>query len=74
MHTQWIVKHIAEYGGDPDNIFLVGQSAGAQIGALAMIVEAERERQFKVRLSLSIQGWSWLEWLGVCFGGEESFC
>lgn len=30
----WVVEHIAEYGGDPANIFLVGHSAGAHLSSL----------------------------------------
>ena len=30
----WVHKHIAEYGGDPDSLFIMGHSAGAQLAAL----------------------------------------
>lgn len=30
----WTHAHVADYGGDPKNIFLMGHSAGAHIGAL----------------------------------------
>jgi acetyl esterase/lipase len=30
----WVHGHIAEYGGDPDCIFVMGHSAGAQLAAL----------------------------------------
>ena len=30
----WVHKHIAEYGGDPDRMFLMGHSAGAQLVTL----------------------------------------
>jgi len=30
----WIQSHAAEYGGDPDRIFLMGHSAGAHLAAL----------------------------------------
>ena len=30
----WVHKHIAEYGGDPERIFVGGHSAGAQLAAL----------------------------------------
>lgn len=30
----WVHRHIAEYGGDPDRIFVGGHSAGAQLAAL----------------------------------------
>ena len=31
----WVHKHIAEYGGDPNRIFVMGHSAGAQLAARA---------------------------------------
>jgi arylformamidase len=33
----WVHKHIAEYGGDPRRIFVMGHSAGAQLAALLCI-------------------------------------
>jgi arylformamidase len=33
----WVYKHIAEYGGDPKRIFVMGHSAGAQLAALISI-------------------------------------
>jgi arylformamidase len=33
----WVHKHIAEYGGDPRRIFVMGHSAGAQLAALICI-------------------------------------
>lgn len=33
----WVHKHIAEYGGDPSRIFVMGHSAGAQLAALISI-------------------------------------
>ncbi|EXB72248.1 Isoprenylcysteine alpha-carbonyl methylesterase ICME [Morus notabilis] len=33
----FVFNHIAEYGGDPDNIYLMGQSAGAHIAACALL-------------------------------------
>jgi arylformamidase len=35
----WVHKHIAEYGGDPKRIFVMGHSAGAQLAALICIDE-----------------------------------
>jgi arylformamidase len=35
----WTYKHIAEYGGDPNRIFVMGHSAGAQLAALLCIDE-----------------------------------
>lgn len=29
----WVHEHIAEFGGDPDGVFLMGHSAGAQLAA-----------------------------------------
>lgn len=33
----WVHKHIAEHGGDPQRIFVMGHSAGAQLAALICI-------------------------------------
>ena len=30
----WVHRHIAAYGGDPDRLFIMGHSAGAQLAAL----------------------------------------
>jgi arylformamidase len=30
----WVYQHIAEYGGDPNRLFVMGHSAGAQLAAL----------------------------------------
>lgn len=30
----WIHKHVGEYGGDPERLFVMGHSAGAQLAAL----------------------------------------
>jgi arylformamidase len=35
----WVYKHIAEHGGDPTRIFVMGHSAGAQLAALMCIDE-----------------------------------
>jgi len=33
----WVHKHIAEHGGDPKRIFVMGHSAGAQLAALVCV-------------------------------------
>ncbi len=33
----WIGEHIAEHGGDPDRLYLIGHSAGAHLAALAAV-------------------------------------
>lgn len=39
----FVFNHIAEYGGDPTRIYLVGQSAGAHIAACALVDRAIEE-------------------------------
>ncbi|GAV71039.1 Abhydrolase_3 domain-containing protein [Cephalotus follicularis] len=39
----FVCNHIAEYGGDPNRIYLMGQSAGAHISACALLEQAVKE-------------------------------
>ena len=34
---KWAKKHVADYGGDPNQIFITGHSAGGHLGALAVM-------------------------------------
>nr|GMC99301.1 putative isoprenylcysteine alpha-carbonyl methylesterase ICMEL1 [Ipomoea batatas] len=50
----FICNHITEYGGDPNRIYLMGQSAGAHISACALVKQAIKEsRGEKVSWSIS---------------------
>jgi len=37
--VEWVKKHIDQYGGDPERLFLMGHSAGAQMAALLTLNE-----------------------------------
>ncbi|XP_051149475.1 isoprenylcysteine alpha-carbonyl methylesterase ICME-like [Andrographis paniculata] len=39
----FVCNHIAEYGGDPNRIYLMGQSAGAHIASCALLEQAIQE-------------------------------
>lgn len=43
----FVCNHIAEYGGDPNRINLMGQSAGAHISACALMEQAMKESEGK---------------------------
>jgi acetyl esterase/lipase len=37
MSVRWVHDHIAEYGGDPERLLIMGHSAGAQLAAILCI-------------------------------------
>ena len=39
----WTYHHVAEYGGDPEKIYLCGHSAGAHLAAMALAHDWERD-------------------------------
>ncbi|XP_048318903.2 probable isoprenylcysteine alpha-carbonyl methylesterase ICMEL1 isoform X2 [Ziziphus jujuba] len=50
----FVCNHIAEYGGDPNRIYLMGQSAGAHIAACTLLEQAIKEAGEGERISWSI--------------------
>jgi acetyl esterase/lipase len=55
----WVYDHIADYGGNPDRIFVAGHSAGAHIGALLTANPAYLSREGKER-SAVVRGFAGL--------------
>ena len=39
---RWILNHTHFHGGDPSQVYLVGQSCGAQLAAITMITQVMR--------------------------------
>ncbi|KAL4396216.1 hypothetical protein S245_000771 [Arachis hypogaea] len=50
----FVCNHIAEYGGDPSRIYLMGQSAGAHIAACAIVEQAIKEAAKEEGISWSL--------------------
>jgi prenylcysteine alpha-carboxyl methylesterase len=45
LSLQWTRSHVADYGGDPDNIVVVGQSAGGHLVTTALLRLAVQQSQ-----------------------------
>lgn len=65
----WVKRHIEEYGGDPDNVFLVGHSAGAYLAQL-LVTDERYLKTFglsarDVRAVVPISAFFWVEKEGV---------
>ncbi|XP_020540019.2 probable isoprenylcysteine alpha-carbonyl methylesterase ICMEL2 [Jatropha curcas] len=50
----FICNNISEYGGDPNRIYLTGQSAGAHISACTLVEQAIREAKGEESISWSV--------------------
>eukprot|EP00009_Paramoeba_aestuarina_P005271 CAMPEP_0201523064 /NCGR_PEP_ID=MMETSP0161_2-20130828/18725_1 /ASSEMBLY_ACC=CAM_ASM_000251 /TAXON_ID=180227 /ORGANISM="Neoparamoeba aestuarina, Strain SoJaBio B1-5/56/2" /LENGTH=204 /DNA_ID=CAMNT_0047922059 /DNA_START=352 /DNA_END=962 /DNA_ORIENTATION=- len=49
MALSWTIENVSKFGGDPENVTVVGQSAGSHIVLLAAIDQAARESFIYVR-------------------------
>jgi prenylcysteine alpha-carboxyl methylesterase len=38
----WVLRKLERYGGDPERVWLVGQSAGGQLAMLALLHQANQ--------------------------------
>ena len=65
----WVKRHIAEYGGDPNRVFLVGHSAGAYLAQLLVTDERYLKKHGlsarDVRGVVPISAFFWVEKEGV---------
>jgi len=72
----WVKRHIAEYGGDPDRVFLIGYSAGGYLVALQSTDErylaAHRLSPRDIRGAVPVSAFYWVERRGVAPDRDKS--
>ena len=51
--VSWVMRHIGSRGGNPDQMYIVGQSAGGQLGALTLIAQVRAGSACRRRCRLS---------------------
>jgi len=65
----WVKQHIAEYGGNPDQMFVIGHSAGAYLAALlatdGRYLGAHKLSLRDIRGVVPVSGFYWVERKGV---------
>ena len=52
---RWILHHTHFHGGDPNQVYLVGQSCGAQLAAMALITQVDNARVPSLLLHVALQ-------------------
>jgi acetyl esterase/lipase len=72
----WVKRHIGEYGGNPDRIFLIGHSAGAYLVALLATDErylaAHKLSLGDIRGVVPVSAFYWVERPGVAPDRDQS--
>ena len=72
----WVKRHIAEYGGNPDRIFVIGHSAGAYLVALLSTDErylvAHKLSLRDIRGAVPVSAFYWVERTGVAPDRDKS--
>ena len=67
----WVHEHIADFGGDPQNVTVVGQSAGATL--VSALVTMERARPFIAQAIMMSGGPTQLQSVETCRNTTKSF-
>jgi acetyl esterase/lipase len=72
----WVKRHISEYGGNPDQVFVIGHSAGAYLAALLATDErylaAHRLSLRDIRGVVPVSAFFWVERPGVAPDRDKS--
>jgi acetyl esterase/lipase len=72
----WVKRHIAEYGGDPERVFLIGYSAGGYLVALlstdGRYLAAHNLSPRDIRGAVPVSAFYWVERRGVAPDRDRS--
>jgi len=72
----WVKRHIAEYGGNADQVFIIGYSAGAYLAALlstdARYLAAHNLSPRDIRGTVPVSAFYWVERRGVAPDRDKS--
>jgi acetyl esterase/lipase len=72
----WVKRHIADYGGNPDQVFVIGHSAGAYLAALLALdrryLDVHRFSPDDIRGVVPVSAFYWVERPGVAPDRDKS--